>query len=495
MVSLLGSMAILILGYLIYGAAVERALGPDERIPPAVARPDGVDYLSLPLWKSLPIQLVNVVGLNAILGALAGALWGPVVYLWLVLGTLCAGAVLDYLAGMLSERNNGATVAKVIGLYLGPFMGAATALLTMAMLVLMGASLARTSAYLLVLAAPGIPWRIGLALILGYCFLDGLLPLNHLACRLYPLLALAVLALAAALGWGLFQGQFPLLELWEHWGNLYPSRTEAAPLWPAMLVAASWAVVSGMRATQSPLVARCLTGDAQGRRVFYGAAAIQGLVALVWAAAGAAIYGGTDGLMVAALRLGNQFRLIQEICTTLIGPRAGLWALLGLAACAVGCGDMAFRVARLTLADGLDLDQRYWSTRLVLSTPLVLCGVGLSLLDLRALWWLFTWANLVLAAVVLWAGAVYLVRRGRNHWISTAPATVLTALAAHQVLLAPQVHLLVARALVIWGVAFPPGQDPLALVARTGFYLGFALALLCLILFYFRVRPTSQESV
>ena len=116
MVSFFACFAILVCGYFFYGKFVDSVFNPDDRETPAVAINDGIDYVVLPQWKLFMIQLLNIAGLGPIFGALSGAMWGPVVFLWITFGTVFAGAVHDYFAGMLSERNNGASISEVTGI-------------------------------------------------------------------------------------------------------------------------------------------------------------------------------------------------------------------------------------------------------------------------------------------------------------------------------------------------------------------------------------------
>ena len=98
---------------------MERVFGPDDRKTPALTKADGVDYIPLPTWKIFMIQFLNIAGLGPIFGAIMGAKFGSSSYLWIVLGSIFAGAVHDYFAGMLSLRNGGESLPEIIGRYLG----------------------------------------------------------------------------------------------------------------------------------------------------------------------------------------------------------------------------------------------------------------------------------------------------------------------------------------------------------------------------------------
>ena len=126
MISFFICLALLIGGYFVYGKVVENTFAPDDRETPAVKINDGVDYVVMPQWKLFLVQLLNIAGLGPIFGAMQGALWGPVVFLWITFGTIFAGGVHDYFSGMLSERNNGASISEVIGQTITPIMASAT---------------------------------------------------------------------------------------------------------------------------------------------------------------------------------------------------------------------------------------------------------------------------------------------------------------------------------------------------------------------------------
>ena len=138
MVSFLVCLALLIAGYFVYGKVVDSTFGPDDRETPAVRINDGVDYVVMPQWKLFLVQLLNIAGLGPIFGALSGSLWGPSVFLWITFGTIFAGGVHDYFAGMLSERNAGASVSEITGIYLGGGMKNVMRVFSVVLLIMVG---------------------------------------------------------------------------------------------------------------------------------------------------------------------------------------------------------------------------------------------------------------------------------------------------------------------------------------------------------------------
>ena len=151
----------------------------------------------------------------------------------------------------------------------------------------------------------------------------------------------------------LHSGDRPMLELWDHFGNIYPGK--ALPIWPLMFITVACGAISGFHATQSPMIARCLKNEKEGRKVFYGAMVAEGLIALIWAAAGIAFYydrnGAGTGLQALLDMKGGNSNTIYEMSTSLLGLAGGALAMIGVIACPITSGDTAFRSARLTIAD------------------------------------------------------------------------------------------------------------------------------------------------
>ena len=204
--------------------------------------------------------------------------------------------------------------------------------------------------------------------------------------------------------------------------NLHPSNT---PIWPIMFVSVACGAISGFHATQSPLMARCIRTEKDGRKVFYGAMVAEGIIALIWAAAGVAFYNGTGGLAEALSQ--GQSVVVYDICFTLLGPVGAVIAMIGVIACPVSSADTAYRSARLTLADWFNYDQKPVKNRLILTVPLLAVGAVLTQVDVQIVWRYFSWSNQTLAMIALWAASVYLFRRKRNYWITVVPASFMSA--------------------------------------------------------------------
>ena len=292
MFSFLICLALLIGGYFVYGGIVEKTFGPDDRETPAVKINDGVDYMVLPQWKLFMIQLLNIAGLGPIFGALSGALWGPVVFLWITFGTIFAGAVHDYFSGMMSERNEGASISEISGIYLGGAMKNVMRVFSVVLLVMVGTVFAVGPAGLIQLLctkggstgifASKLFW---LVLILIYYFIATFLSIDKIIGKIYPLFGICLIIMALGVALGIFTKGYEIPEIWNNFANLHPQGT---PIWSFMFITVACGAISGFHATQSPLMARCMKSEKQGHFVFYGAMVSEGIIALIWAAAGCA---------------------------------------------------------------------------------------------------------------------------------------------------------------------------------------------------------------
>ena len=433
MFSFLLCLVILILGYFLYGKVVENTFGPDDRETPAVRINDGVDYVVLPQWKLFMIQLLNIAGLGPIFGALSGALWGPMVFLWITFGTIFAGGVHDYFSGMLSERNEGASIAEVTGKYLGPVMQNIMRVFSVVLLIMVGTVFAVGPAGLIVTLCKNsgmsgvltttLFWLI---IILVYYFIATFISIDAIIGKIYPVFGICLIIMAVGVGLGIFTKGYQIPEIWNNLSNIHPQGT---PIWSFMFITVACGAISGFHATQSPLMARCLKSEKQGHMVFYGAMISEGIIALIWAAAGCSIYTGKELLELGA----GGPTAVYDICSKTMGGLGIALAMLGVIACPITSGDTAFRSARLVLADWLHLDQKSWKNRLLLCIPVLgigaVLGIGNALgkIDYTIIWRYFSWTNQTLAMIVLWAASMFLFYEKKNYWITAAPATFMTA--------------------------------------------------------------------
>lgn len=433
MISFFVCLFLLIGGFFVYGKFAEKVFGPDDRRTPAIAMEDGADYVPMGTARIFLIQLLNIAGLGPIFGALAGAAWGPSVFLWITLGTILGGGVHDYMIGMMSMRHKGASVSELTGMYLGNGMKQVMRVFSVVLLVLVGVSFSTGPANLLAMLTPEVlDMNFWLIVVLVYYFFATFVPIDKLIGKIYPIFGICLIVMALGVGGMiLFSGNYTIPEITLQ--NLHPNGT---PIWPVMFISVACGAISGFHATQSPLMARCMRSEKSGRNVFYGAMVAEGIIALIWAAAGAAFYNGTGGLL-AALGQG-QASVVYEICFTLLGPVGAVIAMIGVIACPISSADTAYRSARLTLADWFNYDQKPIRNRLVLTVPLLGVGAFLTQIDVQIIWRYFSWSNQTLAMIALWAASVYLLKRGRAYLVTALPATFMSAVSCTYILMAEE---------------------------------------------------------
>ena len=430
MITFLLSLLALVLGYVLYGRFVERVFGPDDRVTPAVAKADGVDYIVLPTWKIFMIQFLNIAGTGPIFGAIMGAKFGPAAYLWIVLGCIFAGAVHDYLSGMLSMRNDGAGQPELVGRYLGLPTKRVMLVFSVFLLMMVGAVFVYSPALILgKMFSDDLVWvYIWCGIIFVYYIIATMLPIDKIIGKVYPLFAISMLFMAVALMVVLFVKWPTLPELY----NGISGEGFTTPIFPALFITIACGAISGFHATQTPLMARCVKNEHMGRPMFYGAMITEGLVALIWATVSMYFfYGG------AAQELGMPLTLqAPEVVTAVsegwLGTFGGILAMLGVVAAPITSGDTALRSARLIIAEFIHLEQKSIMKRIWICIPLF--GFTMLLLffnienpdGFNVIWSWFGWSNQTLAVFTLWAITVYLVRNQKNYWITLLPALFMT---------------------------------------------------------------------
>ena len=435
------SIAALILGYFFYGKLVEKIFGIDVSRPtPASTMTDGVDYVPLGWGKIFLIQFLNIAGLGPIFGAIAGAVWGPVAFLWIVLGCVFGGAVHDFFSGMISLRNGGMSIPDIVGKYVGTPVKQFMRIFTVAMMVLVGAVFIMGPAKIISGLTPAWMditfWAI---VIFIYYILATMLPVDKIIGRIYPVFGFAMLFMAVGIAGAMLYNGLPVPELTlSHLKNMN-ANPDTFPIFPMMFVTIACGAISGFHATQSPLMARCLKNEKNGRRVFYGAMITEGIVAMIWAAVAMSFFGGVRELNdILTEHKGNAAWVVNEISNSLLGKFGAVLAILGVVAAPITSGDTAFRSARLILADFLKSDQKKIKNRLLITAPLFCIGLVLTQIDFAIIWRYMAWSNQTLAVIVLWTITVYLAINKKFFWITLIPALFMTAVVSSYILVAPE---------------------------------------------------------
>ncbi|PWD97661.1 carbon starvation CstA family protein [Marinilabilia rubra] len=442
MVTFLMSILGLIGGFFVYGKFVEKFFGAnDANQTPALKENNGVDYVPMPTWKVFTIEFLNIAGLGPIFGAILGAKYGPAAYIWIVFGCIFMGAVHDYFSGMLSIRNNGASIPEIVGKYMGPGFQNFMRLFSLLLLIFVGVAFVSGPAGLLSTLTQG-GLKVWLYIIFAYYLIATLLPINKIIGRIYPLFGAALLIMAAGIAgamiWFGLTGQLNIQEIGsDSFKNWHHNPTENI-LFPMMFIVISCGALSGFHSTQAPMMARCIKIESHGRHVFYGAMIAEGIVAIIWATAAMNFFGGVGELNETMQVEGhNAAWVVNEISRSWLGAVGAVFAIIGVIACPITTGDTAFRSARLTIADVLKLDQSGIKKRLWVSLPLFAIGFVLSQMEFEKIWKFLGLSNQVLAVIVLWTGAMYLAKSGRKHWMLSLPGTFMTIVCISYLLVAP----------------------------------------------------------
>ncbi|MCR5574683.1 MAG: carbon starvation protein A [Bacteroidaceae bacterium] len=442
MVSFFIALVALLIGYLVYGKFVEKQFAPDNRPTPAFSQTDGVDYIPLPGWKVFMIQFLNIAGTGPIFGAIMGAQFGPSSYLWIVFGCIFAGAVHDYLCGMLSVRHYGEGVPELVGLYLGDTAKKIMLVFSVFLLLMVGTVFVYSPAIILgdKMGGDNNMVMIWCLLIFFYYIIATMLPIDKIIGRIYPLFAFSLMFMAVALCIVLIKDMPDIPEVWDGLDNMKPS---AGPIFPCLFITIACGALSGFHATQSPLMARCMKYEKEGRPIFYGAMIAEGVVALIWAAVSSYFFYGGAGEALGASLKSSAPQVVTLVSEGWLGTLGGVLALMGVVAAPITSGDTAFRSARLIISEFVHLNQKKIVNRFIICIPLFLIALGLLWFNIadengfNVIWNYFGWANQSLATIVLWTETVYLVKQRKIFYITLIPAMFMTAVTVSFLILSP----------------------------------------------------------
>ena len=441
MLTFIISIGLLIVAYFTYGKFVERFFGASSAIATPVKRlADGVDYHELKPWRIFVIQFLNIAGLGPIFGAILGAAYGPMAYVWIVIGCIFMGATHDYFSGMLSIRHDGTSLPDIVGKYLGNNVRKFMTFFTGFLLLAVGVSFVNGPADLLgnLTNMSMTPW---LYVIFAYYILATLLPIDKIIGKIYPFMGMALIFMAVAVGgyliYGGLSGQLYLEELtFDTLKNMHADPANNI-LFPMLFIVVSCGAISGFHATQSPMMARCMTDEKYGRPIFYGAMISEGIVAMIWATAAMAYFGGAEGLNTAATAGKTPAIIVDAICNSWLGRLGAIIAIIGVVVCPITSGDTAFRSMRLIIADALKFNQKPIKNRLIVSIPIFIIAYLLCNVDFSTIWKYVGIGNQVLATITLWTAATYLAKKGKAHWMMSIPATFLSIVCTTYFLIAP----------------------------------------------------------
>ena len=438
MITFIVCFAVLVAAYFLYGGALSRIAKLDKSADvPSKSMYDGVDYMPLPRWRIFLIQLLNIAGTGPIFGAILGACYGPVAFLWITLGGIFMGAMHDFFAGVISLRHGGKSLPETIGIYLGGGMRKFSLVVIPILMVLVGGVFIVTPSEILA-SMTNIPYLAWVAIIIVYYFVATIMPVDKIIGKIYPLFGAALIIMALAMLGVVLFGGYDMPELTSLENMHY--KADKLPIVPTLFISIACGAISGFHATQSPLMARCMTSETQARPIFFGAMIAESIIALIWAAVAMAFFGGVEGLNGWMAENGDKAGLaVSTISVATLGVAGSILALLGVVAAPITSGDTAFRSARLIVADMLNFDQRPIWKRLVVSLPLFAVGIGIAFIDFDVIWRYFAWSNQALSVLTLWMITAWLMRR-RSRFVLLAliPALIMTYICASFVFVSNQ---------------------------------------------------------
>ena len=426
MTTFLICLIVLVASYFLYGTLLDRVAGIDPTADvPSKTMYDGVDYLPLPRWRIFLIQLLNIAGTGPIFGAILGACYGPVAFLWITLGGIFMGAMHDYLSGIISLRNEGRSLPEIIGKYLGKGMHRFSLVMIPILMILVGGVFIVTPAKVLT-SMTAMPYLVWVGIIIAYYFVATILPVDKIIGKIYPIFGAALIFMALSMFGLLIFGDYTIPELLSVENMHY--NAEKLPIIPTLFISIACGAISGFHATQSPLMARCMTNEQQSRPIFFGAMIAESVIALIWAAVAMAFFGGVEGLNGFMVENNNDAGLaVSTISVTTLGAIGSILTLLGVVAAPITSGDTAFRSARLIVADMLGIEQRSIVKRLLISLPLFALGIGIAFIDFDVIWRYFAWSNQALSVLTLWMITAWLSRKGsRCTLLALIPAMIMT---------------------------------------------------------------------
>lgn len=426
MITFLSCLAVLISAYFLYGKFLDKLTGIDGNAQvPSEKLYDGVDYMPLPRWRIFLIQLLNIAGTGPIFGAILGACYGPIAFLWITIGGVLFGAMHDYMSGVVSLRNDGKSLSEIIGKYLGGSMHKLTTVVIPLLMILVGGVFIVTPSQILT-DQTDIPYMVWVSVIIVYYFVATVLPIDKIIGKIYPIFGAALIAMAVMLFGVIIWGDYQIPEL-TSFANMHYN-AENLPIIPTLFISIACGAISGFHATQSPLMARCMTNEKQSRPIFFGAMISESIIALIWAAVAMAFFGGVEALNDYMQANGNNAGVaVSLICNTTLGRVGSILVIMGVVIAPITSGDTAFRSARLILADMLHFDQKPIYKRLIISAPLFALGVAIAFMDFDVIWRYFAWSNQALSVITLWMITSWLMRRG-SRWsiLALVPAICMT---------------------------------------------------------------------
>ncbi len=430
MVTFLIGIIILVVGGYFYGAYCEKVFGPDDRETPAVKKSDGVDFVVMKKWKNSLIELLNIAGTGPIFGPIQGILFGPIAFITIPVGCVLAGSMHDYFSGMISMRNGGAQMPRLIKKYLGDKVIKFYNVVLWVLMFLVGVVFVYTPGDLIVtqvlrqeaIVTNSTTWIV-YALIFVYYLIATLFPIDAIIGRIYPIFgAFLIISAVGIFGGVLLDGGANLTNL-SFASNPFTLHPGGLPFVPVFFITVACGIMSGFHATQATLISRTVKSEKEGKTTFFNMMLVEGFIAMCWAAGAMVLFGrGTDPATGSTLVVGL-------VAREFLGTIGGMIAIIGVIVLPITSGDTAFRSLRLMVSEQFNIDQQPSKNRITVSAALfipaiiVLYFAKSSPQGFNILWRYFAFTNQFVATFALATISVYLYINGKNYLVSLIPGT------------------------------------------------------------------------
>ncbi len=444
MTTFLIGLAILIIGGIIYGKYCDNIFGPDNRETPAVAKADGGEFVAMKTWKNSLVNLLNIAGTGPILGPIQGILFGPIAFITIPVGCVLAGSMHDYFVGMISMREGGAQLPRMIEKYLGKKIHGIYNIVVWILMILVGVVFVYTPGDLIVKellgqdasAANPTMWIVYGA-IFAYYLVATLFPIDAIIGRVYPIFGAILIISAVGVLFGIISDGGANLNNLSFVGNIFAQHPGKQPFLPVFFITVACGIMSGFHGTQTTLISRTIKTEKEGKTTFFNMMLVEGFIAMVWAAGAMVLFNrGTATDTNATLMIG-------VISREFLGTIGAIFAILGVIVLPITSGDTAFRGLRLMLGETFGIDQSNKAKRVALTLGIFVPAIAILVFakinpaGFNILWRYFAWTNQTVAIFALALVTIYLKLHGKNYWIALIPGMFYTFIITSYIIHAP----------------------------------------------------------
>ncbi len=488
MITFIVGLFILILGGFFYGKLVEKVFAPDDRQTPAISQADGVDFVAMPKWKNQLIELLNIAGTGPVLGPIQGILFGPLAFITIPIGCVLAGAVHDYLNGMISIRNGGAQMPRMVGKYLGTKVKRFYTLVLWLLLFLVGVVFIYTPGDLITkdilnkdAGAQNATIWIVYAVIFGYYLIATFFPIDKIIGRVYPIFgAILILSALGVFAGIMIDGGVNLQNL--SWSTL-PQHPLGQQFIPVFFITVACGILSGFHGSQSTLISRTVTSEKEGRSTFYNMMIMEGFIAMCWAAGAMVLFNRGVDLSTGATAM------VGLISREFLGPIGAFFAILGVIVLPITSGDTAFRSLRLMVGEAFNIDQTIIKKRLLTTLGIFIPAIVILVFaksspnGFNLLWQYFGFTNQFVAIFALAMAAVYLKTEQKTIWLALLPGMFYTFIVISYISHAPI------------GLGLEPRLGPMVGIDPNSYILSYLIGAAAAILYLVLVLKQSRKGL